>query len=179
MKRNVLAVMMLFAVPAYGQGAASSASTGVGNARALWQTFSGYMVTAAEQMPEGDYSYKPVATVRSFGEIMGHVAGAEYMACAAALGESPRAEDDIEKTVTSKAGLVAALKSAAEYCQRAYQQSDAAAAGMTKLFGRDVPRMYALMQNATHVGEHYGNIVTYLRMQGKVPPSSQPRQGSM
>jgi hypothetical protein len=29
------------------------------------------------------------------------------------------------------------------------------------------------MDNATHDWEHYGNIVTYLRIKGMVPPSSQ------
>ena len=98
------------------------------------------------------------------------------MFCAAALGEAPKAEDDIEKTVKTKAGLVAALKAAGEYCNRAYAMSDADATGGTKLFGQDNTKYFALMLNAAHVGEHYGNLVTYLRMKGMVPPSSQPRQ---
>ena len=53
------------------------------------------------------------------------------------------------------------------------------ATGMTKLFGMDQPKMWALVQNATHIAEHYGNIVTYMRMKNMIPPSSQPRTGGM
>ena len=166
---------ILFAVPAFAQSGAAPASIGVGTARSNWETYSNYVLRSAEQMPEADYSFKPVATVRSFGQLIGHVAGSEMMFCAAALGEAPKGEDDIEKSVTTKAGLVAALKSAAEYCGRAYALTDAQAAATLKLFGQDQTKMFALMLNASHVGEHYGNLVTYMRIKGMVPPSSQPR----
>jgi hypothetical protein len=39
--------------------------------------------------------------------------------------------------------------------------------------------MWALVQNATHIAEHYGNIVTYMRRKNMIPPSSQPRTGGM
>ncbi len=98
---------------------------------------------------------------------------ANFMLCAAALGEPARGEDDIEKSKTTKADLIAALKASNEYCGRAYALTDAQAAGMTKLFGQDQTRMFALSLNAAHGGEHYGNVVTYMRMKGMVPPSSQ------
>jgi hypothetical protein len=101
------------------------------------------------------------------------------MFCAAALGEAPKAEDDIEKSVTNKAGLVAALKASTDYCKRAYALSDAQASGTMKLFGQENSKMFALMLNAAHDGEHYGNIVTYMRMKAMVPPSSQPQSGGM
>ena len=110
------------------------------------------------------------------GQLVGHVAGAQYLICAAALGDAERNEDDIEKTKTSKADLVAALKASTDYCARAYQQSDRDAQKPAKLFGQERTRLYALTLNATHNAEHYGNIVTYLRLNGIVPPSS--RRGS-
>jgi hypothetical protein len=54
--------------------------------------------------------------------------------------------------------------------------SDAQAQGMTKVFGEDATKLRALIGNASHDAEHYGNIVTYLRMNKMVPPSSQPGQ---
>ena len=179
MKRYALALgALMFAVPAFAQAPAAPV-TGVGTARGIWEMYSNYVLRSAEQMPEADYSFKPVATVRSFGQLIGHVAGSEMMFCAAALGEAPKSEDDIEKTVTTKAGLIAALKSSAQYCARAYALTDAQATGTTKLFGGDQSKMFALLLNAGHVGEHYGNVVTYLRVKGMVPPSSQPRQAGM
>jgi hypothetical protein len=67
---------------------------------------------------------------------------------------------------------VAALKASTQYCSKAYAQTDGAAQGKTKLFGQERTRLYALGLNATHDAEHYGNIVTYLRVNGIVPPSS-------
>lgn len=114
-----------------------------------------------------------MATVRTFGQLVAHIAGAQFAMCAAALGEKPRDEGEIEKAITSKAGLVKALRESTEYCDRAYTQTSAAAAASTTLYGDNVPRYNALALNLVHNGEHYGNIVTYLRMKGLVPPSSQ------
>ena len=172
MKRAIF-LASLIATPVFAQAPAANANPGVGGVKAVFNGFANNLVRAAEQMSEADFAYKPVATVRTFGQIIGHVAGANFMICAAALGEPGGAEDDIEKSKTTKADLIAALKASNEYCARAYALTDAQAAGMTKLFGQDQTKMFALSLNAAHGGEHYGNIVTYMRMKGMVPPSSQ------
>ena len=151
---------------------AGAASGAVSTTRQLWESMVGYITSAAEELPESTYAYKPTPEVRSFGQLVGHVAGAQYLICAAALNDPPRNEDAIEKTAKTKAQLVAALKASSEYCTKAYSQTDKAAQGKTKLFGQERTRLYALGLNATHDAEHYGNIVTYLRMNGIVPPSS-------
>lgn len=178
MKRIAFMLAVVVAVPLSAQTvAAPAANVGVSTAKGLWWSMTDYIIKSAEQMPEADYSFRPVATVRTFGQLMGHVAGAQYSFCAAALGDASRGEGDIEKTVTSKAGLVKALKESSDYCKKAYAQSDAAAGAAIKMFGQDQTRMFALMLNATHNAEHYGNVVTYLRVHGMVPPSSQPQAG--
>jgi uncharacterized damage-inducible protein DinB len=169
-RQPLFAILLLAAAPMIAQAQQESAA--VNTSRMLWEQLTGYITAAAEELPEAKYSYRPTAEVRSFGELIGHVAGAQYLICAAAMGEPARAEDEIEKTRTTKADLVAALKAATEYCARAYQQTDKAAQQATKLFGQEHTRLYALTLNATHNGEHYGNIVTYLRINGVVPPSS-------
>lgn len=174
MKRFVLLLPFVLAVPAQAQQTASATpGFAVGAVKGMWQAMTNYIITAAEQMPEKDYAFRPTHDVRTFGEMVGHVAGAQAMICAAALGEKGGAEDDIEKTAKTKAALVAALKTTTQYCQRAYAQTDAAATATTTLFGNSMPRMNALAMNATHNAEHYGNLVTYLRIRGMVPPSSQ------
>ena len=168
----VLAALIASGVaPIQAQDGAGS-SPAVSTARTLWEPMIAYITTAAEELPESTYSFKPTPEVRSFGQLVGHVAGAQYLICAAALGEPPREEDAIEKSKKTKAELVAALKASTQYCGRAYAQTDKAAQGKTKLFGEERTRLYALGLNATHDAEHYGNIVTYLRMNGVVPPSS-------
>jgi uncharacterized damage-inducible protein DinB len=172
MKRLVLIFTLGLSAPALAQ---KPTDAGVAAIRAQWEAQSGYLLRAAEQMPEADYAFKPVATVRTFGQLIGHVAGTQNLICAAVLGDPERAEDEIEKSMTTKAQLVAAFRASSEYCLRAYALSDVAAAGETTMFGEKQTRMAALALNAVHDGEHYGNVVTYLRIKGMVPPSSQPR----
>jgi len=135
------------------------------------------LLRSAQKMPEENYNFKPTDTVRSYGQILGHVADAQYMFCSIALGEK-NPDLKIEQTKTSKADLIAALNSAFAYCDKAYDgMTDASATQMVKLFGNDAPRLAALTVNNMHDLEHYGNLVTYMRMKNIVPPSSeQPPQ---
>src|SRR6201988_5419474 len=131
------------------------------------------LLRSAQKMPEENYSFKPTDTVRSYGQIVGHVADGQYLFCSVALGEKNPALD-IEHTKTSKADLIAALNTAFAYCDKAYDSmTDASATQTIKLFGNDSPRMSALIVNNMQNMEHYGNLVTYMRIKGIVPPSSE------
>ena len=172
-----LAVLALAAAPLPGQAGADSATGhAVSTVRSVWQPIAAFLTQSAEDMPADKYRYRPTPEVRSFGEIIGHVAGSQYMFCAAAIGDTARKEDDIEKTRTTKADLVAAMKASTAYCAKAYGQSDAASRGAITMFGQKQDRLWALVTNAAHDDEHYGNVVTYLRLNGMVPPSSRPAQ---
>ena len=96
------------------------------------------------------------------------------MYCAIALGEKAPAEDEVEKAAKSKADLIASLKASNDHCRRAYAISESAGGKMVDVFGQSRSALYALMSNTSHDSEHYGNLVTYMRMKGMVPPSSQP-----
>jgi uncharacterized damage-inducible protein DinB len=131
------------------------------------------LVSSAEKMPEENYNFKPTDAVRSYGQIVGHVADAQYMFCSVALGEkNPGLK--IEQTKTSKADLVAALKDAVAYCDKAYDSmTDASGSQMAKLFDMDLPKLGVLNINNMHDMEHYGNLVTYMRLKNIVPPTSE------
>jgi uncharacterized damage-inducible protein DinB len=147
--------------------------------KGVYGYMSGMVVAAAEKMPEENYSFKPTPDVRSFGQLVGHVADSQYYFCATAMGEAPQMKN-IEKTKTSKADLVGALKDAVAYCQKAYAgMTDAQGAQMTKVMNFDMAKLTVLSVNSAHVDEHYGNMVTYMRLKGLVPPSSEkpPSQG--
>jgi hypothetical protein len=73
----------------------------------------------------------------------------------------------------TKAEIVQALKDANAACDASYAQSDADAQTPVNMFGMTGTRLWALNFNAAHVMEHYGNLVTYMRIKGMVPPSSQ------
>ena len=134
------------------------------------------LMKSAEKMSEENYSFRPVDTVRSYGQIVGHVADAQYLFCSIALGEKNPGLD-IEHTKTTKADLIAALNAAFAYCDKAYNtMTDATATQTIKLFGNDAPRLSALTVNNMHDLEHYGNLTTYMRMKNIVPPSSEQQQ---
>jgi uncharacterized damage-inducible protein DinB len=164
-----LLLLALAAAPALAQSNPATAA-----ARQLWESNRGYLTASATDMPENLYSYRPTPDVRTFGEILGHVAGSQNMFCAMVLGEKVPAEDAIEKAAKTKAALIDALKKSNDYCAKAYATTDAANAAMIDLFGQQRSKLFTLLMNASHNSEHYGNIVTYLRMNKMVPPSSRP-----
>ena len=130
---------------------------------------------AAEKMPEEEYALKPDPAARSFGQILGHIADANYLFCSSVLGEN-NPSPGIEKNKTSKAELAAALHDAFTYCQRAYDAlTDANAQDLVKAFGHERNKLGVLWFNAAHNLEHYGNLVIYMRLKGIVPPSSEPK----
>src|SRR5713101_9248450 len=131
------------------------------------------LVSSAEKMPEENYNFKPTEAVRSYGQIVGHVADAQYNFCSLALGENNPGLK-IEQTKTTKADLIAALKGALAYCDKAYDgMTDTSGAQMVKLFGGDMPKLGVLNINNMHDMEHYGNLVTYMRLKNVVPPTSE------
>jgi len=135
------------------------------------------ILRSAEKMPEESYNFRPTWVVRSFGHIIGHIADANYMFCSIVRGEkNPAMALRIERTKTSKADLIAALKDASAYCDKAYDgMTDAAgSAEMVRFRGFDAPKLFMLTANNMHTIEHYGNLVVYLRMKNIVPPSSEP-----
>lgn len=169
---SCLAITMLSPVQA------QTSSSLVAEAKPGWAYVSGNIVKAAEKMPEEDYSFRPATTVRSYGQLIGHVIDAHYMFCGPLSAES-KAPPDAEKKLTSKADLVKSLKESVGYCNAAIERlTDAQAAEPVKFFGRDQARLSILSMNIAHDNEHYGNIVTYLRIKGLVPPSSEPRRTS-
>lgn len=140
--------------------------------RGLHQQVGGFITAAAEQMPEADYGFKPTPEVRSFGELVGHVANATRMFCTSATGAARTPAPDAEK-LASKAEIVAALKDAFASCDAAYTMDAMKAGESLDFFGQKHTRLSVLAFNMGHNYEHYGNIVTYMRLKGMVPPSSQ------
>ena len=144
--------------------------------RDTWEGAKRNMKESADQMAEADYNYKPTDSVRTFGQILAHVAGASYVFCASARGEkTPHEEDDFEKTATTKAQIVKALNESIAYCDSAYTAlTDRTAAEVVPMAfgGKPAARASALIRNVGHYQEHYGNLVTYFRIKGLVPPSS-------
>ena len=142
----------------------------------LYQSVKGNVIKSAEKMPEDQYGFQPTPEVRTFAAMLGHIADAQYLFCSAVKGEQ-RPDVKVEQTKKTKAELAAALNTAFAYCDPVYDSmTDAQGADIAKFFGRERSKLGLLALNNGHNFEHYGNLVTYLRMKGLVPPSSEGRR---
>ncbi len=131
------------------------------------------VVEAADAVPESEYGFKPTPQVRSFGEIIAHIADTQNYFCGVAAGANPEYSDKLEKSLKSKADLVKALKDSMTKCDEAYSGTTGDNALSTVKAGKgDALRGMVLLDNVSHDNEHYGNIVTYMRLKGHVPPST-------
>ena len=113
---NITTVVLALAVsvPAHAQ----SPNPLTSGAKFHYGIIKGYVTRAAAKMPEEHYPFRPTPDVRTFAQLIGHLADANYRLCS------------------------------------------------------------VLAFHAGHAVEHYGNIVTYMRLKGVVPPSSEPPFGT-
>lgn len=169
-------LVLLLAFAGFAVSAQSADNPLSTSTKELYGMVKDYVIRGAEKMPEADYSFKPTPEVRSFGQLLGHVADANYNLCSTVLGEQPPVRG-VEKSKTTKADLVQAVKDSFAFCDKAYDgMTDAAATQMVKVFGHERTKLGVLILVNMHDDEHYGNMVTYLRMKGIVPPSSERRR---
>lgn len=134
----------------------------------------GYLAKTIEKVPEDILSFKPTPEVRSFGQLVGHVADGQFMICAGAAGEKPP-QAGIEKSATTKAALTKALAESTAYCDKVMGgMTDKQGLEPVKFFFPNQTRALLLSFVISHDFEHYGNLVTYMRLKGIVPPSSEP-----
>jgi uncharacterized damage-inducible protein DinB len=158
MKRAIIVVACLLlapVVPAGGQSAPPDAAS------ALRQGFgevSGWILKAAAAVPAEKYTYRPTKDVRTFGELVGHIADGYNYFCGRGAGKKIDWSDAVEKGGTDKATLAAKLKTATDACAAAHKGATSGSS--------------FLVQNFGHTNLHYGNVITYMRMLGLVPPSS-------
>jgi len=130
-----------------------------------WNEIGEKVVKLAEEFPEAKYEYKPVDTVRSFADVLRHVAFWNEYVAKAARGEKPDGkQNELSKAqYATKAAIVAALKSSLA----------AAAAELKKAPAAPEPRATGLWSSfISHTSEHYGQLVVYYRLNGLVPPAS-------
>jgi uncharacterized damage-inducible protein DinB len=165
MHRRLATLLALTLVPL------AARAQGVAATKPLYDDVKDNIIKSAEMLSAVNYAYKPTPKVRSFGQLIGHIANANYMLCATAKGEKNPATQDFEKN-TKKADLVKAVKDAFAYCDGLYNMADADLSASAEMFGMKMSRLSWTIMNVTHNNLHYGNLITYLRLKGMTPPSS-------
>ena len=170
---TLLLTAMLLTTPVFDQTATPAGNPSVASIRVTMDLVKGYLTKAAAQVPEDQYAFKPTPDVRSMGELFAHVADANFGICGAAGGEKPPMTG-IEKSKKTKAEITQALTESFAFCEKVFDGiTDARANEVVKFFlpGSNT-RLGVLSFNGAHAFEHYGNVVTYMRLKGMVPPSS-------
>jgi uncharacterized damage-inducible protein DinB len=137
------------------------------------ETIRSLVLRTAEKVPENLYEFKPTPDVRSLGGVLGHIADGNNLLCSMANGDKPMPNPVNEKK-TTRADLVAALKASFAACDKVFASTtDANATAPVDFFGQKQTRLGMLAFNNSHMWEHYGNLVTYMRLKNIVPPSSE------
>lgn len=137
------------------------------------------LVALANAEPPDKYGWRPGEGVRSVGEVYIHVGFANYffpsvwgIKAPAGLGKPA----DVEKSHgADKAKALEFMANSFAHLKKAIADlPDADLDKSIKLFGRDGTNREALLLAATHAHEHLGQAIAYARMNGIVPPWSQP-----
>ncbi|MGA8038347.1 MAG: DinB family protein [Candidatus Acidiferrales bacterium] len=133
-----------------------------------WNDVGNQLITMANDWPEDKYGYKLTPEVRSFKEVLLHVAGSNYdlvnKLAGSTLGDG--ANDPDPTKYKTKADVVAFLtKSVADGAAQIEKGGDAGA----------LKYLYLWIGYTEHMGEHYGLLVAFYRASGGVPPSSRKK----
>ena len=137
------------------------------------ETVRSLVLRTAEKVSEDVYSFKPTPEVRSLGAVLGHIADGNNLLCGMANGDKAAPNQANEKK-TTRADLVAGLKASFAACDKVFGgTTDANASAPVDFFGQKQTRLGMLAFTNSHMWEHYGNLVTYMRLKNIVPPSSE------
>ena len=145
--------------------------------RRQWQSTRSLVVGLVEAIPEDKYGYKPTPEVRSFREQIQHLVGENYMFMGMVAGEKPAVPVQPEN-LKARAEILKALSESYDYGTKvlAGLTDEKALEAVPGFGGQKSPRMGIVINNLKDNMDHYGNLVTYLRLNGLVPPRSAPRQ---
>jgi uncharacterized damage-inducible protein DinB len=137
---------------------------------------------AVEQFPADKLTWQPTPAVRSWARLIGHITDDNNGACYLLAGDTARpARVDTLDTQESPANklskddLLKGYKESVERCNKAFAAVTEATMAERAAPASARSKIGALIYNTSHTNEHYGNIVTYMRLNGMVPPSTTPR----
>jgi uncharacterized damage-inducible protein DinB len=143
------------------------------SAKAQFTGISSFVTRSADKIPENLYSFQATREVRTIAQLFGHIADAYFAMCSTAAGSKPP-QQSFEKMATTKAALVKALADGVSHCQSVMDgMTDQKGAESVPFYFGPTPRLGVLFFVTTHTYEHYGNLVTYMRLNKIVPPSSE------
>jgi hypothetical protein len=132
--------------------------------------------SAVDTMPPDKFSFKPTEGQMTFGHLVSHIIESNYYLCSKAADQpKPKLEEAKE---TDKDALSKSLKASFDFCTDSLAKVDDTKLGdMIEAYGgRQVPRAWALIALTNDWADHYASASTYLRMNGLLPPTAQPKK---
>jgi uncharacterized damage-inducible protein DinB len=135
------------------------------------------LVAAVEEMPADKFGYKPTEQQMTFGHLVLHIVESNNYLCSK-IGDLPEVKAAPLKESDGKEKLAAALKASFEFCTAALNKvDDAKLADEVELFGgRKGSRAFALIALSNDWADHYSSAAIYLRLNGLLPPTAQPKK---
>jgi len=136
------------------------------------------LVAAVEEMPADKFGYKPTEQQMTFGHLVLHIIESNNYLCSR-IGDAPEVKAPVPlKESDGKDKLVTALKASFEFCSGALGKVDDSKLGdEVELFGgRKGSRAFALIALTNDWADHYSSAAMYLRLNGMLPPTAQPKK---
>ena len=171
MTRSMIMITSAFASIALAQAQTSNPT--IADLKQMYNGVKNNLTRMAEKMPDEHYSFKPTADIRTFGQLVAHVADSQARNCSTVAGEQKSVNAASKMT---KAELVAALKESFAMCDAAFESiNDTTATQMIKVGRGERSKLGALAGTISHSNLEYGYMAVYMRLKGIVPPSSEGR----
>ncbi len=134
------------------------------------------ILAAVDAMPADKFSYKPTPDQITFAHLVVHITESNNAMCARIAGIAPPKVDELKDT-DSKDTLLAAARASFDFCSTALANVDDSKLGDVVDFGRiQAPRAMAVFSLAGGWSDHYGAAAMYLRLNGILPPTAQPKK---
>jgi uncharacterized damage-inducible protein DinB len=139
-----------------------------------WRHVSEQLIALAEATPEKNFAWRPAPGVRSTSEVYMHIVDANFYLLSITGPKMPDdLKEDADKTVTSKAAVIAWLKRSLEAVKQAHLKETAQHLALkVHIEDRDSTVDWMYLRIIVHANEHMGQLVAYARMTGVVPPWS-------
>jgi len=177
MNRLIWLTVICMAVPLTARAQAPVANPVATAAQEMFNRQSKFIIAAADAMPADKFSFHPTPEQWTFGKIVSHITQANFYVCSM-ISDTP-APTDVKVTETDpKEKLQPALQASFDFCAKALDGLQDSKLGDTITFfgGRKTPRSRAVLEEVADLADHYSQMAGYLRLNGILPPSAQPRK---
>jgi uncharacterized damage-inducible protein DinB len=178
-------VFVVFVIPGASAAeqappAASQTYTLSGEMLEGYQNVQRNLSEAAEKMPDEHYGFRPTPEIKPFGQLVAHVALAQFRTCAMLKDEPNPRKDEKEEAARTKAQAIALLKASAAYCDPLVTAlTESSMTELTKVGQSRVAKGLLPPSLVAHGMEMYGIMTVYLRLKGIVPPTTERQNQQM